>query len=722
VRAIGKNWADPTDEARWCADDDGAMDGDESMLTMLGCTRRSEILRNGLTARCEQTHADTAKLLVGKWMRAVKYNPVWLLRLLDVISHEKLAEEVSAILLDAASPHPDAVDQFFDDPSQVADYRAGVSSGVPSVEATHHCSALLLRAACAEARRSVACTDSQRDNRLQKLLPDLPSLCQAAATHLKSAIATAMSDPETAERNEFTVRQLLRTGGEAAHLLQEESGRRQFAGLLEAIVASAETPEELVEGAVRAMSDVQFTEADFVRRVGDVLHEISKMSNEEDADVSKFFQLRTLSILSVVLEVTKMSISRDPLLSGFIELVVPTIASDDRIIKEAGVGCIGKFCLSDRAVATRYGPRLLEIVDSEHEVIEIRAQAALSLSDLAMMDGEVMLPRTVGEGEERREVDFGAVLSALLQEKNDRIGLAVVSAEICAKLLLARRIQNPEFVARLLLVFFDPVFLEACGDEGDQMDVTDIGSPTRLHQLLTLFFPAYGASKENGTVLLGVVRPLLGIYQKELTQKEVSPESTPVAKKGRSRSRAKPKEAVLPVAFSKIVGYVVVALQMGQSAAATAAATKGRGEGGCAELQHPAVSVSLDVLDFLVEEGRGNHAGHLKDLCKVVNLGIRALTAMSSDDTAAVRFARDVTDRVEGLGDDATGMRLSVRSLAAFLDSVKDTEKDNEPMEGVVGLDDVSGNSPSKELLTGLSQGGGANLPTIVPPVAVVNE
>ena len=81
-----------------------------------------------------------------------------------MISHEKFAEEVSAILLDAVSPLPEAVDKFFDEPSQVADYRAGVSSGVPSVEATDHCSALLLCAASAEARHSVACTVMQQQS------------------------------------------------------------------------------------------------------------------------------------------------------------------------------------------------------------------------------------------------------------------------------------------------------------------------------------------------------------------------------------------------------------------------------------------------------------------------------------------------------------------------------------------------------------------------------
>ena len=105
-------------------------------------------------------------------------------------------------------------------------------------------------------------------------------------------------------------------------------------------------------------------------------------------------------------------------------------------------------------------------------------------------------------------------------------GIVIIGAEITAKLLLAGRLSDPELIAWLLVIYFDSTLtttengqsIDIAGGEADEV-AKRVGSPVRLQQLLSIFFPAYSMSSlDANDDMMASVCPLLSIVNEKLSE------------------------------------------------------------------------------------------------------------------------------------------------------------------------------------------------------------
>ena len=76
--------------------------------------------------------------------------------------------------------------------------------------------------------------------------------------------------------------------------------------LLKSMLCSAQTPDELVESCIRALAVAHQTETEYIERVHEIIADVSDYDAESEdisASDAAFRQLRTVSIVGVVLEV-----------------------------------------------------------------------------------------------------------------------------------------------------------------------------------------------------------------------------------------------------------------------------------------------------------------------------------------------------------------------------------------------------------------------------------
>jgi hypothetical protein len=113
---------------------------------------------------------------------------------------------------------------------------------------------------------------------------------------------------------------------------------------------------------------------------------------------------------------------------------------------------------------------LLTIAGSVDERVEVRAQAALALCDLALIHKRVILvPGDPAEGRAGMSSFKDMLLEMLGHAKP---GIVIIAAEVAAKLFLAGRLSEPTLIAWLVLLYFDSSLADTVGLE----DVDDGGA------------------------------------------------------------------------------------------------------------------------------------------------------------------------------------------------------------------------------------------------------
>ena len=101
--------------------------------------------------------------------------------------------------------------------------------------------------------------------------------------------------------------------------------------------------------------------------------------------------------------------------------------------------------------------------------------------------------------------------------------LICVAVEIAAKLQYNNVVCDNQWLAQLVVAFFDSRFSSTVSDADDaeEEDVKQIGSSLRLQQLLSVFFPAFCLTSENARdSLLQSIAPLLEIVFRKQSQKK----------------------------------------------------------------------------------------------------------------------------------------------------------------------------------------------------------
>ena len=637
-------------------------------------------------------------------MKTLKFDPIELLRLLDPINDESVCETAMRAVIGAATSDDNlAAGLSHLSSPEVRAYRESVfatikverdddSMGDGRDESLDPATAFYLRIVCEYTKDSTTMSASEKNEVLGNLLPDVPALCSVVQKHLGRLVGSIrtqsvndddddednMESEEAAQFEEeqaFICVQLLQLAKCAD--LQEEGSRRHLVSILYTILASQETPDDLVETCIRTMALAHDTENQFLQTISEVIAEINDGSSAEgetafDEDEASnenqqesLCQIRILSILSVVLEQVSGSTSSMGLLDTFSDSIVTAVTTNNNLVREAGVSCLGKYALllPETKIVTDFKPLLLQVASNKNEKVEVRAQALLALCDLALLFDGVLGPissTAANEEEEANDVSFVFLLSEMLCNSNPAV--VVLAAEVAAKLLFAGKLNDhPTMVAHLVAIFFDTNLLKSDADE-DIDEVKEIGNPVRLQQILSLFFPAFSIkSGEGRATLANCIKPLLSIVSEKLSKK----------KRGK-------KATAWPIA--KMVEYVCSNIDLGEEEAKKMEAARHGHDGEKEEEENPpckpssTLLASIAIAEFLTESSVGCTTTYLRAICKIVG---GADIILEEEPFESLSILKKSMDEAAMIVTDSTSIR-SLETLVELLDEIPDEEEEEE--------------------------------------------
>jgi condensin complex subunit 3 len=452
--------------------------------------------------------------------------------------------------------------------------------------------------------------------------------------------------------------------------MNEEGTRRCFSNIIHRILCSPSTHADVIEGAVIALSESYDNEASFLLAISDIVSNIieTEMTDSgayKSPDARKEQYLRGIEILSVALEKTSRKMSSNPILLNFSSTILTAVTdiSLGPLVREAGVSCLGRFVilLDESTIIDTYKPILMEIAFGEEEKIEIRAQATLALCDLALLFPRIMAPITLGNVSDE-EVSFSALLLQMMSQAKK--SLALVAAECAAKLHFTGKMHDARIVATLIVMYFDKNFVESTNI--NDCSAKDVGSPTRLLQLLTVFFPAYSISCDIGReTLKAAFKPLLSIVN----------ERSNVKVKGR-------KNVTWPIA--KMIEYVCETLEHGYDT------TEDNCEGMSESMSKDESSILAAVMaicSFINEEGDEISTSFLRALCKILS---KSYIDVESENMKSLKLLKQGLEEMAMNVTDETAINY-VETLIEILDEVKSDIDDEEEKSTVTDAESIVG-------------------------------
>ena len=639
---------------------------------------------------CGVTKKAASKMVCAGWMKSVAYDPIALLKLIGVMDNEAEASQVLQVIMEAArSNDSDLLDELSD--PEIRAYRSGIETAAVSIENAEDNlepeKLFFLRIRCKNVLDSKDLTSAQKDAITTKLIPEIPVLCEVFESHAKELMdAIDENDEDKQDIESFVCLQLLQLA-ELANL-NEEGSRRHFAYVMKEMLSSVGTPDDIVEGCINALRKVCNSESDMIDSVRDIIGALQKekptAATEEDAaseeeDMETIRLVRILSILTVFLETATSQLSSNPAVTEFAQFIVPSVTHTDSFVREAAVGCFGKLGLftDENTIVSEFKPILLQVASCEEDTLEIKMQDELALADWSMLFSECLAPSVVG-GE---ELSFTNVVRTMMDDT--RSAAVCISAEVAAKLLFSGRVCDSEWFAKLLTIFFDPRMADMVEDDDD---VTETGSPVRLQQLLTLFFPAI-CMKTDGAgrdAMMGSIFPLLEMVY-------TNPQKT--SGKGK-KSR---KKVTWPVA--KMIQYVCAAIDSGKSSEedddtvvqgqddkASGEQAEGSGDNAVEKAETDTVALNstsllagLQVAEFLAKSGHDLTDTEARALCKF-------LGAVDFDvDDEDVKNIVSLKRHMEELGmllTDATSLKY-IANLNELLADIEVNDADDDEEEDI---------------------------------------
>ena len=540
-------------------------------------------------------------------------------------------------------------------------------------------SILFIRTMCDMIMESKSLTDYKKSTLLADIVPDVIILGEVIGHHMEKLIAIQMELDELDEDDHRVVEYEAKEDNEVficLHLLKlskvvdmnEEGTRRHFSNIIHRILCNPDTHADLVDGAVVALSASHHSEAGFLLSISEVLSHVIETDNEDheqdnedvedsvptapvNPEMKKEQYLRGIEILSVALEKTSRKMSSNAVLQNFASVILTAITdlSLGPLVREAGVSCFGRYVIlmEESTIMSKYKPILMGIAFSEEEKIEIRAQATLAICDLAFMFHRIMAPILL-ENVSDTEVSLSDLLYKLLSQP--RKSLAIVAAECAAKLLFTGKMHDANVVAHLVAMYFDKD-LAGSLEEGNE-SVKGVGSPTRLAQLLTIFFPAYSMGSAIGRETLSACnKPLLRVVHEKMSVKV----------KGR-------RSTTWPIA--KMIQYVCQTIEGGEEAAQAVEKCEREEEPKGAS---PLLNAVNAICSFINEDGDELTTAYLRALCKILS---NSYIDVESEDICALRSLK------QGLNDlainvtDTTAMR-SLENLIELVDEVNSDDEDD---------------------------------------------
>lgn len=654
-----------------------------------------DIVQHGLTERCEATKTATMKLICSKWMKAAKFDPVELVRIMGVTVSDEECEKALKVILQTVRSGDHSPMQELSDP-EIRSFCANIDKSMVHLKDSSvvfdEYQLFYTRVACSTAKDSTDLSYTQKEDILSKAAPDIPTLCDLFQKHVARYIESVQEgDQESEDQESFVCLQLLQLAKVAG--LYEEGSRRHFANVMAKTLSFLETPEDLVEECIESLraaheeDENEFFDAISVivaalmtatERVGDLVLEDDKIFETT---------MRVLFMFSVVLEKASSTLASHALLDDMVKIILSAVSSCTKSIRELGVSCFGKLGLLSpkNTVLLEFKPILLQLACNEGEALQCRGQALLSLADWALLYSEVLQSQEFDDGQSLSMIDC---VHAMMGHSNESI--VAIASEVAAKLLFAEKVKDKKLMGRLLAVFLDPNLQKEKDDEEMESDDKAVGSSLRLQQLLSIFFPAFCVkSIENRSFVLESIQDSLLVAS--------------------SLTKTKKRPLVFPLI--KIVDFVCSIVSQSDTAVAEQEKERSMNE------QKVALSSSCQVARFLVKYEEKLSVTQRRALCKY--LGGQNIDASTGDkrlllvlkacveelayvaDSSSTKSLRPLVDLMQGvsgvLEENAESMREAADSGAESSDD--DTVTENSDERNLHGDDDSTGESTVEEVL-----------------------
>ena len=620
------------------------------------------------------------------WVKTMNFDPFATISLFDPLENEGIAENVAKAIIATTGVLGQDVNPFISEDGTQMESATMISPDIALMDLSdaeirefkNKCSdhttfglnadvelssskVLYLRMMANMITKSRTLSEVKKSNLLSKFVPDVTTLTDVLEKHMGRLKTIqncsrdleydeddiAMKDIEENEEVEsFICLQLLQLT--ISMDLDEEGSRRHLSSIIHRILSSSETHEDLIESCVHLLSAASDSEVSFIQSISEVLVSTIEIVDEMDSssEEKQAQYVRALEILSITLEKTSRHMSKNPILQNFSNIILNAISdySLGSTIRELGIGCLGRFVIlmDEETVLNKYKTLLMNIASMEEEKIEIRAQALLSMCDLSLLHERFMAPVVLDSESNNTEIGFADILLNVMT--NSTKSLVIIAAEVSVKLMSFGRLHDANIIANLITLYFDQNLSSGAINE-DINDIKEVGSPTRLQQLLTMFFPTYcmkfSHGKEN---LLASVPALLTLLNEKMS----------------SRNNKRKKASTWPIA--KIIDYIIDLLETESDTKTTEEESN----------TSPMLDISLSIASFLVKESDNLSTQYVRSLCKILS-SIDLDT--SGENQISLKPLKLNLDELSMSLTDETALR-SLRRLVSELDEVKSSAED----------------------------------------------
>jgi Nuclear condensing complex subunits, C-term domain len=557
------------------------------------------------------------------WLRSCEFNLIDLLKKLNVYENEQACSIIVETINDALgfSENPSIISSFADELSdhEIARFYKALKYGLvlsldEDIEAAENESNIVLSSEilfAVNAALKVSNDSSFKEALLSQVIPDIPTLCFALERQA-SALIESIREKNLRNENELTFicMQLLRLAIFQQTNAMEEGSRRVFSAAMIGMLTNILTPDDLIENCVEALKHFESRRPlSFIHQVEDIVSNLNTKA-DESVELKGNYIIRLIMILSTSLEYVSATDAKQchEVLGRFTPIIEPHIkeqSTKNALAQEAAVSCFGKLglLLEPATVNSTFYPLLLSVVKSDESLIAVRVQAMLALYDYS-----VLL--------KNKDTEFCDIVSMFMNHSS--FSVRCIAAEVSAKLLFAGRVDdsiNSDWLAQLVILYFE--LDEFCTDNHES-DVDERGSPVRLQQLLSTFFPALCIQSLDGQdALMGSVKPMLEIVGRgERSTKTGCYPNSSVRKSSRKSSKKERRVKNLPI--TKMVEFICSNVKLGEEAFAKVTVEKIHVDVCKEEVQEssPMLIACIQVADFLSKNLDNHSMVNVRSLCK----------------------------------------------------------------------------------------------------------
>ncbi|RKP22888.1 armadillo-type protein, partial [Syncephalis pseudoplumigaleata] len=292
---------------------------------MLSIEQREQLIKSGLSERDASVKSACITMLLYQWLPHADNNLLEFLKRLDVMNTEVARQVLEELFLS----HPEITqgvefnDEFWEDlsPEGVLFFRV-------YLEYCH----------------------KNDPERFEALLPNITGHALQIQRYSRRMIeAEERNEEDEVDSYEFITVQLITI---AKYLdYADEMGRRKMFSLLRDLLLLSSIDERTISLVLSVLRKLTVDDRDFTRVIVEVLSEIRGAAEDEsdEADSVLERQLQCLSIARGAFETLQTLEEQSPMEAILTEIIHPAIQSTEPDVREAGIQCLGLYCVLDKA-------------------------------------------------------------------------------------------------------------------------------------------------------------------------------------------------------------------------------------------------------------------------------------------------------------------------------------------------------------------------------------